>query len=179
MMRAYDLTQRLRHRFDPQAFQTRVSAHVRRWGLAYLLAAVAALAFQSHFTLGINASPSLPHRLYLIHKDTMPMRGELVAFRWAGGGPYRAGVTFVKILEGGPGATITRVDRDFFVNGHAVGTAKPFSRAGIALAPGASGILPAGRYYVRAPHPDSLDSRYALTGWITHEQIIGRAYALF
>ena len=38
---------------------------------------------------------------------------------------------------------------------------------------------PAGRYYVRAPHPDSLDSRYRLTGWVSEEQIIGRAYALF
>lgn len=179
MMRAYDLTARLRQRFDPQTSQTRASAHVRRWGLAYLLAAVAALVFQSHFTLGINASPSLPHRLYLIHKGAMPMRGDLVAFRWAGDGPYPAGVTFVKILEGAPGDTVARVDRDFFVNGHAVGNAKPFSRAGIALEPGATGILPADRYYVRAPHPDSLDSRYALTGWITHEQIIGRAYALF
>ena len=179
MMRAYDLTQRLRQRFDPQTFQTRASAHLRRWGLAYLLAAVAAVVFQSHFTLGINASPSLPHRLYLIHKGAMPTRGDLVAFRWAGGGPYPAGVTFVKILEGAPGDTVTRVDRDFFVNGHAVGNAKPFSRAGIALEPGVSGILPAGRYYVRAPHPDSLDSRYALTGWITREQIIGQAYALF
>lgn len=179
MMRAYDLTARLRQRFDPQTFQTRASAHVRRWGLAYLLAAVAAVVFQSHFTLGINASPSLPHRLYLIHKEAMPTRGDLVAFRWAGGGPYPAGVTFVKILEGVTGDTVTRVDRDFFVNGHAVGTAKPFSRAGIALEPGATGVLPPGRYYVRAPHLDSLDSRYALTGWITHAQIIGRAYALF
>lgn len=178
-MRAFDLMQRLRHSFDPETFQTRASAHIRRWGLAYLLAAVAALVIQSHFTLGINASPSLPHRLYLIHKGAMPIRGDLVAFRWAGGGPYPTGVTFVKILEGAPGDTVTRVDREFFVNGHAVGIAKPFSRTGIALELGASGILPAGRYYVRAPHPDSLDSRYALTGWITREQIIGRAYALF
>jgi conjugal transfer pilin signal peptidase TrbI len=32
---------------------------------------------------------------------------------------------------------------------------------------------------VRAPHPDSLDSRYALTGWVTQAQIIGRAHVLF
>ena len=43
----------------------------------------------------------------------------------------------------------------------------------------AGSFLPAGRYYVRAPHPDSLDSRYRLTGWISDAQIIGRAYALF
>jgi hypothetical protein len=32
---------------------------------------------------------------------------------------------------------------------------------------------------VRAPHPDSLDSRYRLTGWIEASQIVGRSYALF
>ena len=178
-MRAFDLTQRLRHRFDPRTFRTRGSAHLRRWGRAYLLAALAAVVLQKNFTLGINASPSLPHRLYLIHKGAMPMRSDLVAFRWAGGGPYPVGVTFVKILDGMPGDTVARVDRSFFVNGHAVGTAKRLSRYSNPLELGATGILPAGRYYVRAPHPDSLDSRYALTGWITREQIIGRAYALF
>jgi conjugal transfer pilin signal peptidase TrbI len=50
---------------------------------------------------------------------------------------------------------------------------------GLPLELGPTGILPAGRYYVRAPHPDSLDSRYWLTGWISDAQIIGRAYALF
>jgi conjugal transfer pilin signal peptidase TrbI len=77
------------------------------------------------------------------------------------------------------GDTVTRVDRDFFVNGTPVGHAKTVSRQGVALEPGPTGIVPAGRYYVRAPHPDSLDSRYRLTGWISESQIIGRAYALF
>jgi conjugal transfer pilin signal peptidase TrbI len=29
-----------------------------------------------------------------------------------------------------------------------------------------------------APHPDSLDSRYALVGWVDEEQIIGRAFQI-
>ena len=53
------------------------------------------------------------------------------------------------------------------------------SRSGQPLAPGPTGTLPTGRFYVRAPHPDSLDSRYALLGWISESQIIGRAYVLF
>ena len=53
------------------------------------------------------------------------------------------------------------------------------SRRGEALEPGPTGLIPPGRYYVRAPHPDSLDSRYRLTGWVDASQIIGRAYALF
>jgi conjugal transfer pilin signal peptidase TrbI len=60
-----------------------------------------------------------------------------------------------------------------------VGYAKTVSRQGQPLDPGPTGTLPPGHYYVRAPHPDSLDSRYRLTGWIADAQIIGRAYALF
>ena len=165
--------------FDPDAFRARWSAHARRWGLAYVFVATAAAAFHACFTLGVNTSPSLPHRLYLIHKGKIPSAGELVAFRWAGGGPYPAGVTFVKILGGVPGDTVSHIDRDFFVNGRGVGTTKSFSRTGLPLQPGPVGVLPPEFYYVQAPHPDSLDSRYALTGWISRYQIIGRAYALF
>jgi len=42
-----------------------------------------------------------------------------------------------------------------------------------------TGVLNADEYYVQAPHLDSLDSRYRLTGWIAANRIIGRAYALF
>ena len=65
------------------------------------------------------------------------------------------------------------------MNGRLVGTVKPVSREGEMLAPGPTGVLPEGRYYVAAPHPDSLDSRYALTGWIDATPIIGRAHAVF
>jgi conjugal transfer pilin signal peptidase TrbI len=62
---------------------------------------------------------------------------------------------------------------------HFAGQAKTIGLDGQALQPGPTGVLPAGRFYVYAPHPDSLDSRYALTGWIHQRQIIGRAHALF
>jgi conjugal transfer pilin signal peptidase TrbI len=166
-------------RFNVERFKRSTYAHVRRWLWAYLLVTAIAVVLQYCFVLGINSSPSLPHRLYVIHKRTLPAKGDLVAFRWPGGGPYRTGATFVKILAGTPGDTVTRVDRDFYVNGMPVGTAKPASLTGIPLEPGPQGILPPGRYYVRAPHADSLDSRYALTGWIDQAQIIGRAYAIF
>jgi conjugal transfer pilin signal peptidase TrbI len=165
--------------FDLYTFLKRVHMHLQRWSIAYFLAVLAVVVVQESFALGINASPSLPHRLFLIHKGEMPIKSDLVAFRWAGGGPYRAGTTFVKILAGTPGDTVSRVDRDFFLNALPVGTAKPTSRTGTALEFGPTGILPIDHYYVHAPHPDSLDSRYALTGWITRSQIIGRAYALF
>lgn len=166
-------------RFERAAFRERLTDHVRRWGIAWLALLIAAAVFQANLSFGLNASPSLPDRLFLIHKGKLPQRGQYVAFRWPGGGPYPAGVTFVKIVAGMAGDTVTRIDRDYYVNGVPVGTAKTVSRKGLPLEAGTVGVLPAGRYYVRAPHPDSLDSRYALTGWISEDQIIGRAYALF
>lgn len=166
-------------RFDLDSFRVRLANHLRNWGIAYLLLIVAAVIFQAHYGFGLNASPSLPYRLFLIHKGEMPQRGEYIAFRWHGGGPYPVGVTFVKIVAGISGDTVTRADRDFFVNATHVGQAKAVSRQGVPLELGPTGVLPAGRYYVRASHPDSLDSRYRLTGWVSEDQIIGRAYALF
>ena len=177
-----------RHRHDTLApsgrmglriFAKRSVAHLKRWGLVYVGFAVLALWFHVHYAFGLNASPSLPHRLFLIHKGEMPGRGDFVAFRWAGGGPYPAGVTFIKVLAGVPGDEVTRDGEGFHVNGVAVGVPKPVSRQGQALEPGPTGRIPEGRFYVQAGHPDSLDSRYRLTGWIHASQIIGRAHALF
>lgn len=177
-----------RHRHDSLApsgrlrlriFAERSAAHLKRWGLVYVGLAALALWFHVHYAFGLNASPSLPYRLFLIHKGEMPGRGDFVAFRWAGGGPYPAGVTFIKVLAGVPGDEVTRDGKGFHVNGVAVGVPKPVSRQGQALEPGPTGRIPEGRYYVQAGHPDSLDSRYRLTGWIHASQIIGRARALF
>lgn len=149
-----------------------LASHLRRWGIPYLVILIAATLFKMNFSFGINSSASLPHRLFLIHKGTQPARGQYVAFRWNG-------TTFVKILAGVPGDSVMRKERDFFVNGEFVGTAKSHGRSGASLEAAAAGVIPMGRYFVAAPHPDSLDSRYAPPGLIPHSQILGRAYALF
>lgn len=159
-----------------------LNRHLRRWrstGLALLLLIAAAVLFQSCVTIGLNTTTSLPHTLYLIHKGAAVSRGELVAFRWHGGGRYAAGVTFIKVLAGLPGDTVSETDRQFFVNGMSAGHAKRLGRDGTPLESGPTGVIPPGHFYVSAPHPNSLDSRYRLTGWISHSQIIGRAYGLF
>lgn len=165
--------------FDAPLFRDRLTRHLRLWGFPYLLAAMVAVWFDAHYTVGLNATESLPQRLFLIQRGEQPVRGEHVAFRWLGGGPYPAGATFIKIVAGVPGDVVTRVGEHYFVNGQPMGQAKPVSRQGIALEPGPTSTVPAGFYYVRAPHPDSLDSRYALTGWVSKAQILGRAHALF
>jgi conjugal transfer pilin signal peptidase TrbI len=166
-------------RFDAARFRLRTGAHLRRWGIAYAGALTGALWFHNHYALGLNATHSLPGTLYLIERGVLPQRGDHAAFRWAGGGPYPAGVTFIKVLAGQPGDTVTRDGATYVVAGTALGQAKPTSRRGEPLEPGPTGTLTEGRYFVFAPHPDSLDSRYALTGWIAREQIIGRAHAIF
>ena len=166
-------------RFDRAAFRGRLMRHLQRWTLVYLLASLATLWFDSHYRVGINVTESLPARFFLIHRGEQAGRGDYVAFRWNGGGAYPAGATFIKQIAGVPGDSVTRVDLDYFVNCYPVGRAKPTSRQGQTLEPGPTGTLPRGAYYVRAPHPDSLDSRYGLTGWVTQAQIIGRAHVLF
>jgi conjugal transfer pilin signal peptidase TrbI len=166
-------------RFQLHTFAVPTAAHLKRWALLYVTAGAFALWFHAHYAFGLNASPSLPYRLFLIHKGEMPGRGDFVAFRWAGGGPYPAGVTFIKVLAGIPGDEVTRDAQGFHVNGTPVGRPKPVSRHGQVLEPGPTGRIPESRYYVQAAHPDSLDSRYRLTGWIHASQIIGRARALF
>ena len=166
-------------RFDAARFRSQSLTHLRLWGLAYAAAVVGAVWFHSHYALGLTATHSLPGTLFLIERGTIPQRGDYVAFRWAGGGPYPMGVTFIKVLAGQPGDAVTRDGATFVVAGTAIGQAKQLSRRGEPLLPGPTGTLPEGRYFVFAPHPDSLDSRYALTGWIAREQIIGRAHAIF
>lgn len=154
-------------------------AKTRRHLATGLLAIAAALLFRVQFTLGVNATRSLPTCLFLVHHGEPAAKGQYVAFRWQGGGGYAAGTTFVKIVAGVPGDTVTREGNQFLVNGQAVGTAKPKAISGEPLQAGPTGVIPAGHYYVRAPHPDSLDSRYAMTGWVSRAQLVGRAYALF
>ncbi len=150
--------------------------HRVRWFLG-----IASLLVTAHFfTLGLNVGESLPGTVYLIHKTDRDVRtGDVVAFRWHGGGPYDAGLTFTKIVAGVAGDTVRFVGRDVYINDVYLASAKPFSRNGTPLVLGPTGVIPPNRFYVYAPHPDSLDSRYAITGWIDTAEVIGRAQRLF
>ena len=150
-----------------------------RWFPVVLWAMVAILAFGRTYLVALNLTESLPGTIFLVEKGVMPQRGELVAFRWEPNWPYPHGSIFVKKLIGLPGSVVTANERDFFVDGDPVGRAKERARTGEALDIGPTGHIPDGRYYVAGTHPDSLDSRYRLTGWIGWNQIIGKAYRVF
>jgi len=163
-----------------RAYGETLARHLRAYWLVYGIVLAAIAAFNTYFAIGVNATPSLTYTICLIAKGDLEVRrGDLVAFRWHGGGPYPEGVVFTKIVRGLPGDEVTREGRVFFVNGLAVGWAKPFAASRASLAPGPIGLIPEGHYYVSGTHPDSLDSRYALAGWIPRSALIGRAYVVF
>ena len=146
--------------------------------MGLLMSAIA--VFHANFDFGKNESTSLPgHHYYIAVKRTLPKRGDYAVFRWHGGGPHDAGEKFLKIVAGVPGDVVTRKGRDFYVNGRFVGTAKEKSLTGQPLEPGETGTIGPGQYYVMATSPNSLDSRYKLTGWIKQSEIVGKAHLLF
>jgi conjugal transfer pilin signal peptidase TrbI len=159
-----------------------IRRHPRAW-TAFALFTVAGFAFSHFYWLRFTLTESMPYSLVMVEK-TPPapgslQRGDLVAWRWPGGLIYPEGAVFLKVVKGLPGDPVTTVGRDFYVNGEYLGRAKLFSRYGHTLEANQPGIVPAGTYYFYAPHRDSLDSRYAATGYVPHERILGKAYGLF
>ncbi|HGO6126537.1 signal peptidase I [Burkholderia cepacia] len=131
------------------------------------------------FDYSINLTQSLPGTLYITRIGEPVKRGDLVAFRWHGGATYPRGVTFIKRVAGVAGDVVTIRAGVFYVNETVIGRAKPYTLAGVPLTPAAPGVIPNGRYFVSTPNPNSLDSRYALTGNISQADVIGRAYEIF
>lgn len=152
----------------------------RRWRVWAVLVIPAVLA-GGFVSVSFNfVTESLPHRVYLVLKyDHVPQRGGYYAFFFPGGGPYPSDAPFVKEFAGVPGDVVTVSGRDVFVNGRPVGRAKERSRTGYPLAVITGGVIPEGMYYVHAPHPDSLDSRYAMVGLVHGSRVMGRAVPIW
>ena len=126
-----------------------------RWaaGVVFCLS----LAFvHHHWMVILNQSPSLPNRAFVMTVGEMPTtRGQYVAFVL--GTDLDRGPVIVKRIAGIPGDMVTERDREFFVNGLPTALAKTHSLKGEPLALGPVGIIPAGHFFVVAPHKDSYD----------------------
>jgi len=156
---------------------------MRLWVCAFLLAAAllgqsAASALQ-RYRFALNQTDSLPNWAFIADQGRrLPGRGDLVAFVPPPTRYFPPGTVFAKRVAGVPGDLVEHRGRAFYINGRFVGRAKPRARDGRAIGLGPEGRIPAGRYFVYAPHPDSLDSRYDLVGWIPQSRILGRAWAV-
>ena len=131
----------------------------------------------------INTTQSLPNWAFLLETRLPPRRGDLVFFDpppspllTAHFGTHPS--AFGKRVYGMGGDRVTRIGRVFLINGRPVATAKPTSRRGEVLAPGPTGVIPDGCYFVATPHRDGFDSRYAAIGWICRDRVIGTGTAI-
>ena len=156
----------------------------RRYGLWNGLFLGLIICLTGRYQLALNVTHSLPQTLFLIEKKNHTVtRGDYMAFRWINGGPIPNGIVVIKEVVGVAGDRVEhRQKKDGLwveINGKAISLIKPFAQSGAVLIPGATGVIPEKHYFIHAPHPDSLDSRYALTGFVNHAQIVGRAIPLF
>ena len=130
------------------------------------------------YILAINSTESVRGTFFLIIKDEIPKKGELIAF-WPPKNPYYQNIWFVKYLAATEGDVIEVNGQDFYINGEYLATAKTHTRHGHLLQPSAGGVIPSHYYFVWTDHPDSFDSRYQHIGWIHKNEVIGRAIRLF
>ena len=150
----------------------------RRIGLAVMIA-LAALWLVAASRVHVNASWSDGAWGYaafpLFGADPQP--GDRVLFE----PPEAVGsrVPYLKTVRGVPGmAVAVGKDGTVWLDGEPVGRAKTHALDGRPLAAIASGIVPAGRFYLHGDHIDSHDSRYAEIGLVPRDRILGRAVAM-
>jgi len=187
----------IRQRLNLRAYFALCAENLRRRWWQLLLPIVVIGIFQIFFRLDVNLSESLPDHVFVTMKgQTADIKsGDYIAFKWPGGGPYPQGFHFIKIVLGVPGDVVSMDgERNFYIDkadanktnlkevflaGRSVGKAKTHSLKGEPLQAGLTGVIPPDHFYVYAPHPDSLDSRYAMTGWIPRDAILGKTYPIF
>jgi conjugal transfer pilin signal peptidase TrbI len=150
----------------------------RHW-LWPLLLVLLAFWIGNNFRLVINQTDSLPQKVWILVLNKMPKKGDYVAFKPPLGTRIPENIILHKQVLGVEGDRVTLKNRDFYINGRKVATAKTHSLKGEPLALGPTGTLQKGQYYVSTPHKDSFDSRYEKMGWIDAALIIGVLYPLW
>lgn len=163
----------------------------RRWYLYLPVFAIWCFAYVRLFIdptprmpILVNWTPSLPYHLALMQFQQQPVRrGDLIVFAFAGEAqahyPGLRGQPFFKQVRGMPGDVVTVLDRTVFINGEAVGLAKTHAYDGYPLAPIAPVVIPPGHFYVQGVGPHSFDSRYAESGLVRAEQVVGIVVPIF
>lgn len=126
----------------------------------------------------VNMTTSLPNWLFAIKRTEYPQKGDYIAFRAMGNGYYPDDAIFIKQVLGVQGDKVKRDGLRFYINDQPAVLAKTLSSQGDPLEPGPIGIIPEGHFFVATEHKDGFDSRYALIGWVSPDQILGRAEPL-
>ncbi len=185
-------------RLSPSEYVALCVTHFKRWWMHYTLPVAVVLVLSLFIRIDVNYTDSLPDHVFVTVKGwkTGLKHGDYVTYKFPTENhvsPFRKGAHMVKIVGGVAGDTVKRLDSGEYVvlradasdalkqlGGVPMGVAKPYSRSNKPLESGPVGVIPEGSYYVFAPHKDSLDSRYAMVGWISSDtDILGRTFPLF
>ena len=130
----------------------------------------------SRYGFAINLTQSLPNWAFITDRQDKDLqRGDLVEFSPPPTPHDPVKTHFVKRVAGVAGDQVEARGRRFYVAGQFVGLAKTRSKSGQIAIAGPVGTIPPGHYFVVGEHVDSLDSRYAMIGWIGAERVIGKA----
>jgi conjugal transfer pilin signal peptidase TrbI len=168
-------------------------AHMRQRSFVYApLALIWALAYVRVFIdptpripLLFNVTSSLPYRVAWLAPVTQSTlrRGDYVLYRFEGAAtadyPGLARQPFFKVIRGLPGDAVTVSGRNVFVGSDFIGRAKTATFDGRPLDPIAPTIIPQGFLFVQGASPDSFDSRYAASGLVRQDQLLGRVIPWF
>lgn len=139
-----------------------------------VVAAKGVMTAADRYRIGVNVTESLPNWAFVTDsRNRQPGRGQLVEFTPPQNPYYPGDMTFVKRVAGVAGDSVEHREGAAFVNGVSVGAIKKTDSEGRPATPGPTGIIPPGRYFVMGDDPDSLDSRYAVIGFIEQSRIIG------
>ena len=185
-------------RLSPREYLNLCTQHFKIYWKRYTAPVVVLVVMQLFIRVDVNYTESLPDHVFITVKGwkTGLTYGDYVAYKFPTNSNltlFRKGDHMVKIVIGKPGdevkvddqryVKIIRADRrsavSSFLEGTSAGLSKPISKAGKPLEAIHPGVIPEGRFYAYAPHPDSLDSRYALVGLISDDEVIGRTFPIF
>lgn len=182
--------------------------HIKRQLPRDLLLLAVLFALSRFFAIAWVMTDSVHRSMIVVIKHARPAVGELAVFGYSGrsiphyyeenwgtrmwqrlgrtqslDGP-RKGDGFVKYVYGiegdrievqGPQVWLVKKDGRWLD----MGRCKPASRSGVPLPCTTSQTIPAGMVYMWAPHPDALDSRYALMGLVPSRDIAGTGVTLW
>ena len=140
---------------------------IKKIGLIILIVALMYGIAVTHIQLVLNATPSLPHKVFVLSKRshpslTIPSKDRFILF-------YKAelGVSVVKQVKGIPGSVIHYDEQgQLWVDDFCVGKPHAASSAGKTVTAIQAGIIPPHHVFAYGSHDRSFDSRYAQFGLI-------------
>lgn len=141
--------------------------------LVFFLTFISVWLFNDHIQILRNTSDSMPYKVFLYFPKVTPHKGDITVYQYEG-------QHIIKQIVGTEGDAVHYdVTKNLHVGDFKVGSLQRKDNQGKTLYGIARGTIPQGFVFLYAPHPQSLDSRYTLLGFVERHHLKGTAIALF